>query len=212
MFVCGCILLCISCDLLNESDPTEIGGSQSPMGNVGTTVTSSTAAIAGVSNFSASVTSLSGGVSTYTAQVTITNTLLKTALSNYPGISVNGNTVSISNIQIASTTEGIKCVSGPGAGVLVKYNASVGDTYPVGTTGAVRKVVSNTGLDDYPYGMMMIKTIQVESTPKSIQSTATGIAKITYIANHKFGLVGVKVTMDDGSSITFPVYTSTQNS
>jgi hypothetical protein len=181
------------------------------MGNVGVTVSSSSVAVSGVSNFSATVTSNSGGVSTYSAQATVTNTILKTALSNYPGITVSNNTVTISNIQIQSTTDGIKCISGPGAGVLVKYDASVGDTYPVGTSGAVRRVVSNSGVDEYPYGMLLIKTIQVESTPNSLKSTASGVTKITYVANHKFGLVGVKVTMDDGTTTTFPVYTSTQN-
>jgi hypothetical protein len=38
-----------------------------------------------------------------------------------------------------------------------------------------------------------------------------GITKYTYIANHKFGLVGVKVSFDDGTSADFPVYSSTGN-
>jgi hypothetical protein len=210
-FGISCVVLCQSCDLLKKDDPTVLGGDQSPMGNVGVTVTSSTVAVAGAGNFSASVTSLSGGVSNYTAQATVTNTLLKNQLTNYPGITVNGNIVSISNLQIESTTNGIRCVSGPGAGILVRYDSSVGDTYPIGSTGKVRTVVSNTGVDDYPYGMFLIKTIQVESDPSILKSTSAGVTKITYIANHKFGLVGVKVAFDDGTSATFPVYTSTQN-
>jgi len=38
-----------------------------------------------------------------------------------------------------------------------------------------------------------------------------GIQKITYIANHKFGMVGVKVDFDDETSVTFPVYSSAEN-
>ena len=108
-------MLCLSCDLLKKDDPTVLGGDQSPMGKVGVTVGSSSEPISGVSNFSATLTALSGGISTYSAQATLTNTLLKTSLSNYPGITINGNTVTISNVQIESTTAGIKCISGPGA-------------------------------------------------------------------------------------------------
>ena len=65
-------------------------------------------------------------------------------------------------------------------------------------------------MDDYPYGMMYIKVVKVEEVPNYLKS-ATGIRKITYIANHKFGLVGFMVTLDDGSSVTFPVSASAQN-
>jgi hypothetical protein len=56
----------------------------------------------------------------------------------------------------------------------------------------------------------MIKTIQVESTLGN-SNRVSGINKITYIANHKFGMVGVKVDFEDGTSSTFPVYTSAEN-
>ena len=65
-------------------------------------------------------------------------------------------------------------------------------------------------VDDYPYGFYMIKTIQVESTLGN-SNRVSGINKITYIANHKFGMVGVKVDFEDGTSSTFPVYTSAEN-
>jgi hypothetical protein len=70
-------------------------------------------------------------------------------------------------------------------------------------------VVAKTGVDDYPYGFMLIKVIQVEETPNYLKTT--GISKITYVANHKFGLVGVKFTLDDGSNVTFPIYNSAEN-
>jgi hypothetical protein len=206
------ILLCVSCeDLFNkEEDAGTLVGDQSPMGEVGETVTSSSFETAGVSGFSATVTTLKDGISTYTAQATVTNALLKNMVSNFPGVTVNGDKVSITNMQIQQTKEGIKCNTGPGAGVLVKYESSVGDTYPLGETGKVRTVVSKTGEDDFPYGFMLIKTIQVESDPNNLKSTG-GVSKITYIANHKYGLVGVKVAFDDGTSSSFPVYSSSEN-
>lgn len=203
------LFLFSSCDELLKPGTT-LGGSQSPMGEVGVTVSSSSAAIAGVSNFSASVTKLNDGVSTYTAQATVTNTLIKNMVSGFPGVTVNGNTVTITDLKIQQTTDGIKCLTGDGAGIIVKYSSSVGDTYPVGDTGNNRKVVSKSEDDDYPYGFFNIKTIQVETDANNLGSTG-GIDKITYIANHKFGLVGVKVKFNDATSVTFPVYTSTEN-
>ena len=198
-----------SCDEILKP-VTTLGGSQSPMGEVGVIVTSSSVPIAGVSGFSASVTTLTDGVSTYSAQATVTNALLKNMVSDFPGVTVNGNTVTITGLKIQQTTEGIKCLTGDGAGIIVKYSSEVGDTYPVGDTGNKRKVVSKSTDDDYPYGFYNIKTIQVETDANNLGSTG-GIDKITYIANHKFGLVGVKVTFNDATSVTFPVYTNAQN-
>lgn len=203
-------VFCLSCEkILDKEDANELKGDQSPKGEVGVIVSSGSAEIAGVSNFSAVVTELKDGVSTYTASAKVTNTFIKNMVSGFPGVTINGDDVTITNLKMQQTTEGIKCLTGPGAGVLVKYDSKVGDTYPVGNTGKERKVVSKTGEDDYPYGFFLIKTIQVETTPIDMKSG--GIQKITYIANHKFGMVGVKVDFDDETSVTFPVYSSAEN-
>ncbi len=200
-----------SCEKIpDKEDANELKGDQSPMGEIGATVSSSSAEIAGVSDFSAVVTSLKDGVSSYTATAKVSNTLIKNMVSNFPGVTINGDQVSITDLKMQQTKEGIKCNTGPGAGVLVKYDSNVGDTYPIGNTGKERKVVSKTGVDDYPYGFMLIKTIQVETDPNILKNTG-GINKITYIANHKFGMVGVKVDFDDEASVTFPVYSSAEN-
>lgn len=211
LFCIAMMVLCSSCDkLLNKDDPTVLSGDPSAMSEVGVTVTSSSDPAAGVSDFNATVTALKDGISTYTAQATVTNPLLKNMVANFPGVTIDGDKVTITDFKMQQTTAGLKCISGPGSGILVKYDSSVGDTYPIGTTDHVRTVVSKTGVDDYPYGFYLIKTIQVETNPNNLKSTA-GVSKITYIANHKFGLVGVKVAFDDGSSTTFPLYSSTQN-
>ena len=200
-----------SCEkLFKKDDPAALNGDPSPMSEVGVTVESSSAPIAGMSNFKATVTAMKDGVSTYSGSATITNQFLKNMVSNFPGVTINGNIVSITNMKIQQTTDGIKSLTGGGAGILVKYDSNVGDTYPIGSTGNVRKVVAKTGIDDYSYGFMLIKVIQVEDSPIYLKSTA-GVSKITYVANHKFGLVGVKVAFDDGTNSTFPVYSSTQN-
>ena len=192
-----------------KESSTDLGGSQSPIGNVGVTVTSSTGEIAGISNFSAMVTSLQDGVSSYTGSATITNPVFKNLVASFPGVIINGDIVSISDVQIQQTSEGMKNLTGPNTGILVKYDSEVGDTYPIGSTGKVRTVVSKTGVDDYYYGGLLIKTIQVEMNPTTLKST--GISKYTFVYNHKFGLVGINVTFDDGSSTTFPVFSSVTN-
>ena len=201
------MLICFSCE--KESDDTKLNGDQSPMGEVGVTISSSSATIAGVSNANATVTKLEGGISTYSASATVTNTLLKNLVANFPGVTINGDQVSITGMEIQQTKDGIRSLTGPGAGILVKYDSSVGDTYPIGSTGKVRKVVSKTGVDDYSYGFFLIKTIQVEMDP--INKKSGGVDKYTFVANHKFGLVGIKVTFDDQTDVTFPIYTSVGN-
>ena len=211
LMIFSIVILSTSCnELSDDDDPNRLTGSQSKMGVVGVTVSSSSTEIAGVSNFSAVVNRLENGISSYTAQATITNPLLINMIANFPGVVIEGDAVSISNLEIQQTTDGIKCLTGPYAGVLVKYNSSVGDTYTTSTSGKSRTVVSKTGLDDYPYGFYLIKTIQVESSIGNA-SRMSGINKITYIANHRFGMVGVKVGLEDGTSTTFPIYTSAEN-
>lgn len=195
-----------SCEKDNDID---VSGDQSPMGEVGVTVSSSSVEIAGISDVSAIVTSLVGGISKYSATATVTNPLIKNMVANFPGVTINGDEVSITDLEIKQTKEGIKNFTGSNSGVLVNYDSDVGDTYPMGSTGNLRKVVSKTGLDDYPYLFWYIKTIQVEQEADILKSSS--ISKFTYIANHKFGLVGVKVDFDDGTNATFPVYSSVEN-
>lgn len=82
--------------------------------------------------------------------------------------------------------------------VLVKYDAEVGDKYTLDKSDGskiVREVVRKSSSDDYYWGGMLIKTIDVDQS-----SNIPGVKKITYFSNHKFGLVAVRVTMEDGST------------
>jgi hypothetical protein len=200
------IVLCISC---TKDDPNVISGDQSPMGQVGVVVESSSVEMAGVSNFSATIIALKGGVSSYNGSATVKNEILRNLVANIPGFTIDGDKVTALNIESKQTKEGFDLKTGPGAGVLVKYSSSVGDTYKIGTTGEVRTVVAKTGVDDYPYGFYLIKVIRVEENPKYLKSF--GVTKITYIANHKYGLVGVMFNFDDGTSVEFPIYTTGEN-
>lgn len=210
LFICIALFSFFSCeDLFDKDKPGILKGDQSPMGEVGTTISSSSATIAGVSNFQATVTALSGDVSSITGSAEVTNQAIRNIFTSIPGVTVNGNTVTGTDIKFRNTTEGIELMSGPTAGILVKYGSKVGDTYPIGNTGRVRTVVEKTDSDDYAYGFLLIKTIKVEETGNKLKSS--GISKITYIANHRFGLVGFKVTLNDNTEVKFPVYSSAEN-
>lgn len=189
---------------------TSIGGDQSPMGVVGTIVNSSSAPISGVSNFTGTVTTLSSGVSTYSGSATVTNPLFKNMLANAPQIIISGDNVSTTSVQAKSTVEGIESVAGLRPGILVKYASEPGDTYPIANSGDVRTVVSKSTTDDYPYGFYMIKVMKIEE-PVTGALKSSGLIKITYWANHRFGLVGVQFDFSDGTSAKFPLYTSGEN-
>lgn len=200
-----------SCEKDSDSN-VKIGGDLSTMSAVGTTVSSSSVAIAGVSNLSASVVSVSDGVSTYSGSGIVTNTTIKNIISSFPGVTVSGNNVSITGFKYKQTTEGIESNFELGPGIIVDYSSSVGDTYPVGDTGRTRTVVSKSTTDDYSYGFYNIKVMKVEEPIPTTKSTSgLGVSKVTYWANHKFGLVGVQYDFADGTTAKFPVYCSTTN-
>jgi len=198
-----CVAIFASCDLVGGGD--SIKGEQSALGEVGVTVSSSSAAVAGVSGITGSVVSLKDGVSSYTGSATITNAAIKNVLANYPDATISGNNVTLKNVKFKVTTEGIEAINGFEPGVIVKYDSKVGDTYKL-DDGGQRKVTSKSTADDYSYGFFNIKVLKVEETPNKL-----GVKKITYWANHKFGLVGVEITYDDNTTSKFPIYSSAEN-
>lgn len=103
-------------------------------------------------------------------------------------------------VKVKNTADGIlDYTNSDGAPqVLVKYNASVGDKYILKKSNGqtiTRTVTAKSTIDDYPYAFMYIKTVTVEQ-----DSRIPGVKKIVYNANHKFGLVGVSIVMEDGTS------------
>jgi len=213
ILIFSAVLFCSpSCkkDSADSSSGNSIGTDPSPMGAAGTTVSSSSAPIAGVSDLNAIVTSLANGVSSYSGSGVVTNATIKNILANFPQFTISGDNVSVTDFQFRQTLGGIECLNSIGPGIIVNYNSSVGATYTVGTTGRTRTVVAKSTDDDYSYGMLLIKVVQVEEPTPSLKSV--GVSKVTYWANHKFGLVGVQYNFTDGTTAKFPVYCSTSNS
>lgn len=148
---------------------------------------------------------------------------VKADLSQIPELSVINDAIPSSykdqngkinvDLTFKSTSEGIQdynCFNKSGKyHTIAKFNAKVGDSYPIKTDDGkdiVRTVTERTDQDDFPYGFYDIKTIKVEEDPK-----IPGIKNITYRVNHRFGLVWFEIEMEDGSkasSYFFADYTN----
>ncbi len=108
------------------------------------------------------------------------------------------------DLKMKVTSEGIQEYMSGGGNfsnpfTIVKYSANVGDKYEFTNTDGVkvtRTVVSKSTTDDYYMGFWLIKVIQVEQTQDDPL-----LEKITYVTNHKFGLVAVIVQTKNGKSV-----------
>jgi len=120
--------------------------------------------------------------------------------SNFPSphIGQNGN-VSISG-KFINSSDGVAYVNAKGEqSVLVKYNAKVGDKWSYTTVSGkkiTREVKSVSKDNDYYWGGMNIKVIKIEQG-----LPYPGFNKAVYYANHKFGLVGVDIILEDGTVV-----------
>ncbi|MBL7967932.1 MAG: hypothetical protein JNK09_13100 [Prolixibacteraceae bacterium] len=196
------VLLLTSCDWFDsvskKNDSSSISGSTNiAVNTVGNTFTNSVRV--GMSSYSGSIsiTSVTDGVATVKFQGKIP--------ANYPILSgikpkykdASGNLVCEGKFKM--TDGGILDYNNKDHKpfVLVKYDAEVGDKYTLEKSdGSIitREVVRKSTTDDYYWNGMVIKTIDVEQS-----SNIPGVKKIIYFSNHKFGLVAVRVEMEDGS-------------
>ena len=201
IFVLGLCLIAFSCKKVKTES---LGGTQSPMGLVGATVSSSAGTVAGVSSITGRVTTLTDGVSSFSGSAVITNATIKNIMSSYAAATVTGNNVAITDVKVKFTSEGIESFGPLEPGIITKFDAKVGDTYPCGS--GERKVTAVSTTDDFFWGGMLIKVIKTEETPNKM-----GVKKIAYYSNHKWGLAAVEFTFDDNSTAKFPVFSSTNN-
>lgn len=87
---------------------------------------------------------------------------------------------------------------------LVKYEDPVGSVYSfTDSTGRViqRTVSYKADKEDWGLGFLMVKSIRVDETV----TDNPAYSKLTYITNHKFGMIGTLVTMKNGKvfNLTF---------
>lgn len=83
---------------------------------------------------------------------------------------------------------------------IVKYGSNVGDKYEFTKADGskiTRTVVEKNPEEDWDLSFWRVKTIKVEE----VDANDPLIGKITYVGNHKFGLVGLIVEFKDGRKI-----------
>lgn len=189
-----------SCDLLKSDAKSSdsIGGSSDiPINKVGNTfannVTTGTASYSG----NISITNVTDGVATVKFQATIPSNIpiLQGIKPKYKDSS--GKLVCEGKFKM--TDEGILDYNNKDHKpfVLVKYDGKVGDVYTLEKSdGTVieREIVRKSSTDDFYWNGLIIKTVDVEQS-----SNIPGVANITYFCNHKFGVVAVRVNMEDGT-------------
>lgn len=132
--------------------------------------------------------------------------LLNTYLKKFGAVldTSNKNAMTL-KVQLRSkvTSEGIQDFMYSGGNLskpftLVKYASNVGDKYEftdVDNVKITREVVYKSTTDDYDVAFWKIKVTKVEETKED-----PVVQKITYVANHKFGLVGAIVTFKNGKT------------
>lgn len=206
MIVVLVVMTTSSCNIFDggsKSTGTEpIGGDLIEMGAVGNTFTTPI-------NGTFEIIAREGDISTLQATATISNPAHLSILGQIqsPNVQVNGNQVTVRE-RLRITSKGIQNVSQDGNKqiTLVEYGAKKGDKYRVkGERGTVeRNVTRVSSEDDYFWGWMYIKTIQIEEKTNYLP----GISKVVYYANHRFGLVGVDIHFEDGSEMLMNVYSS----
>lgn len=194
-----------SCE--KDDDSGSLGGTQSSIGSVNNTFQLS-GIPSGISGASVKVTNLADGISTVTYSATITNSSYQSMASSMTDANVTGSSIQKEeNYRI--TSEGMESVFPEGNLTLVKYGAKVGDVYSLkrGSTTMRREVTAVSTEDDYSWGGMYIKTIKVKETGRNIP----GISNIDFVFNHKYGIVGLKVSFEDGASKTIGISSANQN-
>lgn len=195
--------LLFSCDLLDNSkvSSTSIGGDGNlDMNKAGTTFNSYVKIGSTNYNANSTITVLSNDNGVVTVQVKAT---LPANIAAFIPATYKDATGKLSaTLKYKNTSEGILdyTVKDSQPFVLVNYSSSVGDQYVLqkndGTT-ITRTVTAKSTVDDFPYGMLLIKTMTVEQS-----SSIPGLKKILYKANHKYSLVQIQLVWEDGTTTT----------
>lgn len=194
-----------SCELLSDDNGT-LGGDPSPMGAVNNEWDVTT--IEGVSNPKVIVTAQNGDVSTVKYSADITDPTLLAIVKAMPDVEVIGNKASVTR-KYRITKEGFQSAYDEGNLMIVKYGAKVGDTYTLEHNGKTleRKVTHVSTTDDYAWGFMDIKVTKVEESGRGIP----GVSKFEFIGNHRFGIVGLTIYFEDGSTKKIGIFSDVIN-
>jgi hypothetical protein len=206
IFLVLCLILLGSCTKYSIFG-TKLGGTQSPIGEADNTFT--TSQLAGVSGLSGVITDVTDGITTISFSANISDSKLLQLVSGGSDVKVTGK-IATRVHKYRFTSEGIESVYDEGNLIMVRYSDNVGAKYTLkkGNNTITREVTSKSTTDDYFWGGLMIKTIEVEETGRNIP----GITKLKFVANHKFGLVGIEFFFEDGTTKTLWIFSYNTNS
>lgn len=114
------------------------------------------------------------------------------------------------DIKMRITSEGYQdYVNDPNVPFTIcRYEDPVGTTYThklsTGTT-ISRTITEKTGLDDWPYGWLLIKTTEVTQTSFSPEADAV-FKTLKFRLNHRFGLVYLEAELENGMEGSASLY------
>lgn len=191
-----------------KEDDGILGGGQSAIGEEGNSFIVHNTPL-GVSNPSVSIIDLEDGVSTIKVSANITNSTLLDMLQSIDGYTDQAEKTG----KFRVTTEGIESIYDDGSTfTLVRYDAKVGDVYTFtrGTMNLKREVTHVSTTDDFNwYGgqFLYLKTVDVKETGRNIPGLSSTIMHF----NHKFGLVGYTLKLEDGSDYDLSVVSLNNN-
>jgi hypothetical protein len=200
-----------SCDWLDfgkkSEDSSSIGGSTNISVNTVGNTFSPSVKIGGVAypgNSSATITKIEDGVATINIKTKLPANIAQIIGSSAKDASGNLNY----DLKVKMTDEGILDYTNKNHDplVLVRYDGSVGDKYTLEKSDGVkitREIVSKSATDDYPWSGMLIKTINVQQDYR-----IPGIKKFEFITNHKFGIVGIRIFMEDGTTSQIDLFSA----
>jgi hypothetical protein len=125
-----------------------------------------------------------------------------------PDLVWDGNKISVSR-KYRITDKGVQSVHEEGNLTMVEYDGKVGDNYSLKMNGkkVTREITHKSTTDDYNWAFFDIKVLKVEETGRGL----LGVSKLEYFLNHKFGLVGLRVIFEDGSSREFTILSLKNN-
>jgi len=140
----------------------------------------------------------SGNVSAGKINAKVCSAAVRNILANCPMTTADGNNISIRLAEIRMTSESIEIPESPGKGIICRFDAVVGDSYSC--EGGKRTVTGISSSGDSRWENSRTKIITVEEI-----SDKPGIRKIVYHLNNEKGLIGIELTFDDLSFVSFPV-------
>lgn len=204
-------LIVSSCDLINPpaEDPNVLNGDTNLEYTKQGYVSYAYINIDGASLPSGSMTvqSNEGGIVSYKLSFNLKGYKDSAAIATLLGPSNNDKNGNVFvNFKMKVTSEGIQdYYNREKPWTIVKYNDGVGTEYPYTTSDGeklIRKITEKTGIDEWPYGMYLIKTTKIESDMPSDDKIAK---KMVFRANHKFGLVYVEMLLKTDQTVKMKI-------